>query len=76
MTGKPEVPALIVHGSSDPVSPIAQSEWLMRNMPNAVMANLRGVGHIGHGEREDECIGLVTRWLSSRVLAADQHAEC
>lgn len=69
VTGKPEVPALIVHGSEDRVAPIAQSEWLMRNMSNAAMANLRGVGHIGHGEREDEFIGLVTRWLSSRKLA-------
>ena len=60
------VPTLIVHGEEDPVSPVAQSEWLARQLTNATLIKLPGVGHVAYGERETEFARIVTSWLASQ----------
>lgn len=57
------VPTLIMHGEEDPVAPIAQSEWLVRNMGNARLVKMPGVGHVCYAEREQECNEILSAWL-------------
>lgn len=60
------VPTLIVHGEKDPVAPVAQSEWLARQLTKATLIKLPGVGHVAYGERETEFARIVTSWLGSQ----------
>jgi pimeloyl-ACP methyl ester carboxylesterase len=65
------VPTLIVHGENDRVSPIRQSEWLLRNLSLATLKRLPGVGHLSFAEREQEFSELITNWLSGQGLQAE-----
>lgn len=58
-----KVPTLILHGDEDPVAPVSQSEWLVRNMANTQLIKRRGVGHVSYTEREQEFIEILTGWL-------------
>ena len=44
------MPALVVWGDRDPVTPLPQGEHLVRALPNAVLHVLPGIGHIPHVE--------------------------
>lgn len=39
------VPALIIHGTTDPLFPLAHGEALAREIPNATLLPLKEVGH-------------------------------
>ena len=66
-TTKIAVPTLLVHGEKDPISPIGQSEWTTRQIPQATLVRFPGVGHLCYGEREHEFAKLVTAWLDQQL---------
>lgn len=39
-------PALILHGDADPILPLASSQWLAQNLPNAQLKIISGAGHV------------------------------
>lgn len=43
--GRIEIPTLVVHGSADPLFPLAHGEALAREIPGAELLALPGVGH-------------------------------
>jgi pimeloyl-ACP methyl ester carboxylesterase len=43
--GSIAVPALVIHGTADPMFPIAHGEALAKEIPNAKLLPLRGTGH-------------------------------
>jgi pimeloyl-ACP methyl ester carboxylesterase len=63
------VPALLIHGENDPISPVCQSEWAARHLLRATLVKLPGVGHISYGEREHQFAEIVTDWLDQRRKA-------
>lgn len=40
-----QVPTLVIHGSRDPMFPIAAGRWMTRMMPNATWLPIAGMGH-------------------------------
>lgn len=48
------VPALIVCGKEDKVTPLAQSEFLLQNIPNAKLHSIDKAGHMSNLEQADE----------------------
>lgn len=68
----PSQEALIVHGRQDRLCPIAQSRWLVQQLPRARLLELDRVGHIGYAEREADFASGVCRWLA--VTAGAQPA--
>lgn len=69
-TAKLNVPALIVHGEEDPISPVRQSDWLAQRLSQATLVKFPGVGHICYAEREHDFAALVTEWLDAPPLSA------
>jgi pimeloyl-ACP methyl ester carboxylesterase len=65
------MPTLVVHGEKDPVSPVAQSEWLAQQLSGVTLIKLLGVGHVAYGEREAKFAGIVTSWLREKFHAAE-----
>lgn len=49
-TGKIAVPALVIHGTEDPVLPYPHAKALIESIPGAKLLTLQGVGHELHRE--------------------------
>lgn len=67
---KLDLPALLVHGEKDPVSPIAQAEWTAQRISQATLVRLPEVGHVSYGEREHDVAKLITDWFEKRITPA------
>jgi pimeloyl-ACP methyl ester carboxylesterase len=56
------MPALVIHGSRDAITPLASSQKLAALLPNATLAVLDGAGHVPTVTRPD--------WLAARIEEA------
>lgn len=54
-----ELPALIIHGTEDPVLPYEHGQALASAIPNAAMLTLEGAGHEIHRAEWDRIIGAI-----------------
>ncbi|MDF1580725.1 MAG: alpha/beta fold hydrolase [Desulfuromonadales bacterium] len=59
-----KVPTLIVHGSSDPIVPIAAGRYLATQLPHADLVTLPGIGHAPFLSRPEEMLTLWREFLS------------
>lgn len=59
------VPALILCGKEDTVTPLAQSEFLLQNIPNATLHSISKAGHMSNLEQPDEFNQHLTNFFSS-----------
>jgi pimeloyl-ACP methyl ester carboxylesterase len=61
----PEVrcPALILHGTRDRVLPTTSSRWLIRDLPNARLELLDGLGHFAQEEAPDRVADVLISFL-------------
>ncbi|HXF73729.1 MAG TPA: alpha/beta hydrolase, partial [Actinomycetota bacterium] len=64
------VPALVVVGDHDRVTPRAAAEALARALPDAELAVLAGAGHVPMLERPEALNGLIDRF-AARVLGGE-----
>lgn len=60
---KIEVPALIIHGSSDPLVPMSAARELAELIPGAELVIIRGAGHLPYLTHPDEVNAAVARFL-------------
>lgn len=58
-------PALVLHGASDGLLPVAYAEELARLLPNAELALIDGAGHYPMVEQEDEFVRVVEKFLDA-----------
>ncbi|RIX51218.1 alpha/beta hydrolase [Paenibacillus nanensis] len=63
-TSEIAVPALIIHGTEDPIIPFAHGEALARVIPQASLLTLEGTGHELHPEDWDAIVDAVIRHSS------------
>lgn len=61
------VPALILCGKEDKVTPLAQSEFLLQNITNATLHNINKAGHMSNLEQPDEFNQHVNNFISGLV---------
>ena len=61
------VPALLLFGEQDVVTPRADAEALKRGIPNSTLHILPKAGHLAVFEQEEECAGLIRRFCDSVV---------
>lgn len=67
-------PTLIMHGSADPMFPVAHGEALAREIPDARLLRLEGAGHgIDRADREPVARAIVEH---STVVADPRHDDC
>ena len=59
-TGEIDVPALVIHGTEDPIIPYEHGIALANAIPNAVLLTLEGTGHEVHYEDWDTIIGAIS----------------
>ncbi len=62
--GHVRAPTLIVHGREDPI-PLASSETLAREMPNATLVVLDGSGHVPYVEAPDALFAAIDEWMAA-----------
>ena len=60
--GQLPMPALVVHGSRDAITPLASSQTLAARLPHATLALIDGAGHVPTVTRPD--------WLAARIEEA------
>jgi pimeloyl-ACP methyl ester carboxylesterase len=65
-----EVPALVVVGAEDTVTPLASSEAMVEALPDAELVVIPGAGHFTALERTKEFTEAVRAFLARRVDAA------
>ncbi|MBL8045207.1 MAG: alpha/beta fold hydrolase, partial [Anaerolineales bacterium] len=58
-------PTLILHGDADPILPLASSQWLAQNLPNAQLKIINGAGHVPIMTRPAEVAQLIQNFLDS-----------
>jgi pimeloyl-ACP methyl ester carboxylesterase len=63
-------PALVIHGASDGLIPLAHAAALARVIPGAELVKLQGAGHLPMIEAEDAFVGTVGGFLSDRSGAS------
>src|SRR3989344_4500531 len=70
------IPALIVHGTRDTISPYSHAVRLSREMPNARLATLEGANHILPLNRFEETRDTIGGYLNERIdLLGAEHAK-
>lgn len=60
-TGEIHVPALVIHGTEDPIIPYVHGQHLADQIPGAVLLTLEGTGHELHAGDWDVVIEAVSR---------------
>ncbi|MDQ1912619.1 alpha/beta hydrolase [Paenibacillus sp. GD4] len=60
-TAKIKVPALIIHGTEDPIIPHEHGKNLANEIPNAVLLSLEGTGHELHYDDWDLIIDFISK---------------
>jgi pimeloyl-ACP methyl ester carboxylesterase len=63
------VPALVIVGSEDALTPPALSEGMVAALPDAELVVIDGAGHLTALERPDRFAAVVRAFLSGRVDA-------
>jgi pimeloyl-ACP methyl ester carboxylesterase len=63
--GEIRLPTLLIWGDRDPVVPIASGMRLARELPDAELVVLPGVGHLPPEEAPEESVGPALRFLAS-----------
>ena len=63
--GEIHQPVLIVHGRQDRMVPVARSEQLQRDLPNARLQILEGAGHQVHSEQFAEVVRLILDFVDA-----------
>ena len=61
------VPALVIHGTEDPVLPYAHGVALAKALPDATLLTLEGTGHELHRNDWDAIIAAVERHTAQRI---------
>ena len=61
---KLKVPALVVVGSEDAVTPVADAERMVKALPDGRLRVIRGAGHLSNVEKAQEFNQLVTEFLA------------
>lgn len=56
-------PILLIAGMEDLYTPLYAAQKLLESLPNATLEILSQVGHMGHIERKQETLNLITTWL-------------
>lgn len=59
------LPALVVNGSEDTLTPLKYGEYLAENIPGAVLKILHGTGHLPILERPNELVAVITAFIHS-----------
>lgn len=62
------VPALIIGGSEDRITPAKQAMYLHEHMPHSQLALMEGAGHMVPIERTDEVVNAIVRFLTDYTL--------
>ena len=57
--GQLPMPALVIHGSRDAITPLASSQKLAASLPHSALAIIEGAGHVPTVTRPD--------WLTARI---------
>lgn len=63
-TNEIDVPALVIHGTEDPIIPYEHGKHLAREIPGAVLLTLEGTGHELHYEDWDSVIHSILKHTS------------
>lgn len=63
-TDEMEMPALIVHGTEDPIIPYEHGKYLAGEIPNSVLLTLEGAGHELHVDDWDVVIDAIANHTS------------
>lgn len=63
--GQIKMPALVMHGSRDAVTPLASSEKLAASMPNATLAMIEGAGHVPTVTQPDQIAATIDRFFGA-----------
>ncbi|MBE0569108.1 MAG: alpha/beta hydrolase [Deltaproteobacteria bacterium] len=63
--GAIRLPALVVNGADDRLTPLKYGEYLAMNIPGAVLKILHGTGHLPILERPTELTAVITAFLHS-----------
>jgi pimeloyl-ACP methyl ester carboxylesterase len=61
-----QVPALVVHGTDDPIAPLALAELTAEKIPNAVLRTIPGGRHGIATENADQLAGFVREFIGLR----------
>lgn len=61
---KLQMPVLLVWGEDDAMIPISNADDYLRNLPNATLVRLAGVGHVPQEEAAEQSLVAVRRFLS------------
>lgn len=56
-------PTLILHGDADPILPLASSQWLAQNLPNAQLKIISGAGHVPIMTRPTEVADAIQKFI-------------
>jgi 3-oxoadipate enol-lactonase len=59
-----KVPALIICGADDTVTPVAQSQYLAKNISNSSFNTIEKAGHLSNLEKPEEFNKLVNKFIS------------
>lgn len=57
-------PTLVLHGSRDPIVPVANARWMACRIPHATMAEIPAAGHMVLFDEPDRAAAEITRFLS------------
>lgn len=61
-------PTLVIHGDADPLVPLAASQWLAENLPNASLTVLPGAGHVPIMTRPRQVAEAMERFIAESIL--------
>lgn len=64
-TSEIQVPALVIHGTEDPIIPYEHGLNLAKTIPHATLVTLEGAGHEIHVDDFDKIIAAITEQTSS-----------
>jgi pimeloyl-ACP methyl ester carboxylesterase len=54
-------------GEEDALIPYEAANWYMQHLPNATLANYRGIGHLPQEEAAERSVADLRQWLSSKL---------
>ena len=63
--GQLPMPALVVHGSSDAITPLASSEKLAASLPHANLVVIDGAGHVPTVTRPDRVAAEIEKFFGA-----------
>lgn len=55
-------PLLVIHGTGDPIVPLAQARLIKYRVPHARLERLAGIGHLPFAEAADQYEGILRQW--------------